>query len=119
MVYKWLDNALDYGLKEYEFWDMTLAELIRELSSKKRVLKEQQRERAVFDYALANLIGRSVSRIYNSANTMPDISETYPSLFNAEEIEEKKIAKKQELSALRFKQFAQSYNKKYREAQKD
>lgn len=64
---------------------------------------------------LADLIGKSISRIYNSANKFPDISEEYPSLFDSIEIQEKKQERKDELSALRFKLFAESFNKKFDE----
>ena len=119
-MYKWLDNALDYGITEYDFWDMTLGELTRAIESKKRIQKTEAQERASFDYILADLIGRSVARIYHSSNKVPDIAEVYPSLFNSREIEEQKATNKAELSALRFKQFADSYNKKFKEvANKD
>lgn len=67
-------------------------------------------------YALADLIGRSVARLYNSSNTMPDISEVYPTLFDSEEIKQQKQEKQAELSALRFKLFADSFNKKFAES---
>lgn len=92
---------------------MTLAELQRALESKKRMLVVSQKERATFDYTLADLIGRSVARIYNSANKMPDIGTVYPSLFDMEEIENLKAQKQAELSALRFRQFADSFNKRF------
>ena len=78
-IYKWLDNALDYGISENDFWNMTMAELERAIESKKRVDKLRLQEKATFDYTLANLIGKSISRIYSSSNKMPDISEVYPS----------------------------------------
>lgn len=87
---------------------MTFAEIERFLASAKR--KEQRK--ASFDYVLADLIGRSVARIHNSSNHMPSLSEAYPALFNKAEEEEAVQARKDELSALRFKQFAQSYNKR-------
>lgn len=77
--------------------------------------KEQQQIKATFDYALADLIGRSVARLYNSSNHMPEISEVFPTLFDSEEIKQRKQEKQVELSALRFKQFAQSFNKKFNE----
>jgi hypothetical protein len=92
---------------------MTLAELERAFDSRKRVLKAQAQERASYDYILADLIGRSIARVYSSANSMPDITSAYPSLFDNEEIKEKKVEKRNELSILRFKQFADSYNKKF------
>lgn len=97
---------------------MTIAELERAVSSKKRQIKLQQQEKASFDYILADLVGRSISRIYNSNNTYPSIEEVYPTLFEAAEIEEKKQEKKDELSALRFRQFANSFNKKFKEVGK-
>ena len=114
-VYRWLENALDYGINEYEFWNMTIAELNRLVESKKRIKKQQAQEKASYDYILADLIGRSVSRIYNSANNMPDISTVYPTLFNDKEIEQQKAEKRMELSALRFRQFAQSFNNRIKE----
>jgi hypothetical protein len=97
---------------------MTLAELERLVESKKRIKKIQDQEKAYFDYTLADLIGRSVSRIYNSSNRMPDISEAYPTLFDSEEIQEKKQEQKDNLSAARFKQFAQTYNNNRKEGKK-
>ncbi len=115
VVYKWLDTALDEGISERDFWEMSLAELRRAIASKQRVYKAQMQEKASMDYMLAELIGRSVARIYNSNNKMPEISEAYPSLFNSKEIEEKKAEQQAEISALRFKQFAASYNQKFKE----
>ena len=111
----WLESALDYGISEADFWNMTLAELERAINSKKRVKKQQDQEKAAFDYILADLIGRSVARIYSSSAKLPDITEMYSTLFDSPEIQEKKQEQKDELSALRFKQFAQSFNKKIKD----
>lgn len=92
---------------------MTLAEFGRAMESKRRVEKQRAQEKASYDYILADLIGRSIGRIYSSSTKLPEISAVYPALFNSQEIEEQKAAKKAELSALRFKQFANSYNKKF------
>lgn len=93
---------------------MTIAELERAIESKKRVKKIQDQEKASFDYALADMIGRSIARIYSSTARMPELYEIYPSLFDSEDIQEQKQAQQDELSALRFKQFAQNYNNKHR-----
>lgn len=92
---------------------MTIAELDRLIESKKRIQKREQQDKASFDYILADLIGRSMARLYSSSARMPEISAAYPTLFDSEEIQEKKQEKKNKLSALRFKQFAQAYNKKF------
>ena len=103
------------GISESDFWNMSFAELDRALSSKKRLLMIQAKEKATFDYILADIVGRSVARIYSSSNKLPEIAEIYPAIFDSEEIAQKKQEKKIELSALRFKQFTESYNKKFRE----
>ncbi len=91
---------------------MTLAELERLLNSKRRKQKREAQELASQNYILADLIGRSVARIYSSSNVMPDIATVYPSLFDSKEIEERKSIKKAELSAIRFRQFAEAFNSK-------
>lgn len=92
---------------------MTIGELERLAASKQRVAKAEAQERASYDYILANLIGRSVARIYSSSATMPDISTVYPSLFDSEEIQAQKAQKQAELSALRFRQFANAFNNRF------
>lgn len=114
-VYKWLENALDLGLSEHEFWDMTLAELERYIDSKKRVMKVEAQERATYDYILGDLIGRSIARVYSSSAKYPEIYDVYPTVFDKEKIEDAKRERTMELSALRFKQFAESFNKQFAE----
>ena len=94
---------------------MTFGEVFRAVESYNRVLKRQEQERACFDYILADLIGRSIARTQHSSNKMPDISEAYPSIFDTEEIQKQREQKQAELSALRFKQFANSYNQRFKE----
>lgn len=89
-------------------------------TSYQRVHKSELQETATLHYTLAGLIGKSVARIYNSSNTMPDISEVYPTLFDSEIVKQKKQEKQAELSALRFKHFAESFNNKFNKGgQKD
>ena len=98
---------------------MTLAEVNRAANSKIRVTKIEDEKRASFDYILADLIGKSVARIYSSSNKLPTLSEAYPSLFSKETEEQKIQEKKAELSAIRFKQFANSYNKRFKGVQNE
>lgn len=97
---------------------MTLAEINRYIQSRNRVYKLEQQEIASHNYILADLIGRSVARIYSSSSNMPEIQEAYPTLFDSKEVEERRAEQKAELSALRFKQFAASFNKKFKEEAK-
>lgn len=55
-----------------------------------------------------------MARLYSSSNRMPQLYEVYPSLFDSEEAEAQKQARQDELSALRFKQFAIAFNSKYK-----
>lgn len=94
---------------------MTLAELERYIDSKKRVMKVEAQERATYDYILGDLIGRSIARVYSSSAKYPEIYDVYPTVFDKEKIEDAKRERTMELSALRFKQFAESFNKQFAE----
>lgn len=113
-MFDWLDVAMYYGIEERSYWDMTIGEVSRAIDIKKRQQKAQAQEKACFDYILADLIGRSYARIHSSANDMPHISKVYPSLFDEEETVAKESEIKAQLSAARFKQFADAYNKRYK-----
>lgn len=115
-----LDNALDLGIKECEFWEMSIAELDRAARSQMRKDKLAAQEKASFDYLQANLIARGVMRAFDNNIEYPTIDEAYPSIFETikKEKEDTIREQKDQLSALRFKQFANSYNKKYKEVAK-
>lgn len=106
---------MDYGISEFDFWHMTLAELERAIEAAKRKHKREAQEKASSDYILAELIGRSVARIHSSSNKMPKIYEVYPHIFDKEAMEEEIQKQKDELSMMRFKQFMNFHNKKFRE----
>lgn len=114
MLYETLDNVLDYGMSECDYWNATPAEIERYVKSRIRVKKIEAQEKASYDYIQADLIGKSIARIYSSAATMPEIATAYPTLFETEEIKRKKQQAQSELSAIRFKQFAEAHNKKYK-----
>ena len=91
---------------------MTIAEVNRAIESKRRVKEVEAQEKASYDYILADLVGRSIARVYSSSAKLPEISAVYPSLFNSQELEEKLAEKKASLSAARFKQFVTFHNNK-------
>jgi hypothetical protein len=98
---------------------MTLAEIKRVMESKNRTKKAEAQEKAAFDYILAGLIGLNVSRCFNKDNgedKYPKLEEVYASLFEdkAQQTSQEKEAKKNELWALRFKQFANFHNKNFK-----
>ena len=95
---------------------MTIAELNRVLASRNRVKQQEAKERAYFDYILADIIGRSISRVYSKKGKLPEISDIYPNLFNKEEIKQKQAEHKARMFALKLKEFANFHNAKYEEA---
>ena len=114
-MFKWLENALDFGLTEHEFWEMTLAEFDRFVDSRRRVIDREAKEKATYDYILGDLIGRSVARLFDSSNKYPEIYDAYPALFDKDKIEQQKQERLDELSAQRFMAFAKSFNDKFAE----
>lgn len=100
---------------------MTLAEIKRAIESKIRIEKRAAQQKAILDYIQADLIGRSVGRfLVGDGVDYPKPEEAYSSLFNdeAKEREEEKAKKIDELSVLRFRQFAELHNKKHKEGAK-
>jgi hypothetical protein len=118
-IYKMLENALDYGISENDFWEMTFAELDRLVASRQRMETYRAKEKATFDYILASLIGRAFAASMDNKTTYPEIQDVYPSLFDRTEKEIQKKELSNQLSALRFKQFANSYNKRFKEVASD
>ena len=109
-----LDNALDWGISEQIFWDMTIGELDRFIDSRKRQEEYKLKERATMDYTLALLIGRAVQGS-SEEHPFPELYEVYPNLFFDDAIkkEEAKAEQQAQLSAIRFIQFAESFNAKF------
>lgn len=99
---------------------MTPAEIVRLAESKNRIRKIEAQERASFDYIQASLIVKGVSITLGSKDNFPTLEEAYPNLFD-DMAKEKELAiqeQKTNLSTLRFKQFAQSYNSRFKEVPK-
>lgn len=95
---------------------MTPAEITRAVTSKRKVMEIEAREKATYDYIQAGLIVKGISIILGGKESYPPIEDVYPSLFadDFEEARKQEIQKKKDsLSALRFIQFAQSYNNKF------
>lgn len=99
---------------------MTLSELNRYVESYNRRKKQEAREKAAFDYIQAGLIARNISSYFGNRSGIPSIEEVYSYLFiDIDDMEQKQQEKQKainELSALRFKQFANSFNKRFKEA---
>jgi hypothetical protein len=99
---------------------MTPAEIGRAIDSKNRLIKIEAKEKASYDYIQATLIIKGISICLGDKSSFPSIQEAYPNLFDdlMKEHTEKIQKQKETISTLRFRQFAQSYNNKFKEVQK-
>lgn len=102
-----LPDALDCNISEFDFWDMTIAEVQRAVDSYNRRMSYRRKEKAEYDYILANLIGLSVARLFDENAKYPSLHEAYPALYE-KELEQDKV----NASVARFLAFAQAHNKK-------
>lgn len=113
MAEQLLQPAINLGLPEREFWEMTVAEITRYVQGAEYRMKLQ----AQMDYMLGNLIGISVARCVSKDATYPPIEKVYPSLFEAppqEEIERVEEEKLVTNSTNRFMEFAMKHNANFR-----
>ena len=110
IAFSLLQPCINLGLDEEKFWDMTVAELNRYMNGGIWRIKQ----RASLDYALANLIGISASRMMSSEVKYPSLEEAYPELFAAELKAEQKRIQEEEIaikkSTNRFLEFAMKHN---------
>ena len=115
MAWKLLQPAINLGLSEFDYWDMTIAEIQRWIEGATWRLKN----RATFDYRLADLIGVSTARMLSNEVELPLIEKVYPELFESEGNEEEKepIVKDDTMtiSQNRFLAFAQAHNARFME----
>ena len=109
MAWELLQPAINLGLDESDFWDMTIAELGRWIDGATWRMKNKAR----FDYQLADLIGISMSRLISEGADFPNIEEVYPNLFEAEKDKEEQPIVKDDIMTIsqnRFLAFAQAHN---------
>lgn len=111
---KLLQPAINVGLSELDFWNMTKAEIERYVEG----AIWRMRSQAQFDYCLADLIGISVARVMSDDVEYPPIEKIYPTLFD-DVVKEQKQRQEEELrmvdSTNRFMEFALKHNARIRE----
>lgn len=111
---KLLQPAINVGLSELDFWNMTKAEIERYVEG----AIWRMRSQAQFDYCLADLIGISVARVMSDDVEYPPIEKIYPTLFD-DVVKEQKRQQEEELrmvdSTNRFMEFALKHNARIRE----
>lgn len=107
ITYSHLQPSINLGLDEDKFWTMTIAEVVRYEEGAIWRMKQK----AQFDYALANLIGISSARMMSSEVNYPKIEDAYPNLFEKpkeEEDPQEEIVVRNSVN--RFMEFAMRHN---------
>lgn len=97
-------------MSEKDFWKMTLGEIDRYLEAYNRREMKRLKEKAVFDYRLAELVGISAGRYFAKSFSYPELYTVYPSLFSKEEIEEERRKNREEKSINRLIEFVNKHN---------
>lgn len=82
---------------------MTLGEVLRYIEAYESKEKQRMREKAYFDYRLADLIGVSIGRYYAKSFSYPEIFEVYPAFYTEEEIEDIRQEERDKQSIERLK----------------
>lgn len=103
-----LQPAINLGLEEEKFWEMTVAEIERYMEG----ATWRYKMKAQFDYILADLTGISIARVVSKGATMPTIEEVYPTLFEAELKKKREEEIRITNSTNRFMEFALKHNAK-------
>lgn len=84
-----LIKCLEADITEEFFWNSTYGEMLRYMKAYSNRIQRERQDRAFFDYQLSNLIGISVSRLFSSDGSFPDIHDAYPGIFTPPSQEEK------------------------------
>ena len=101
------DACLVAGIREAEYWQMTVGEAARELEA----YGERRRDQAYFEYTNAMAVGLFVASVFGSKQH-PKLSDIYPELFKEDEEAEQRI--RDERSAANFINFANNFNRNFK-----
>lgn len=94
------------GVREAEYWDMTIGEAVRACEA----YQDRRRDRAYFAYMEAMTVGLFVSSMFGSKSP-PKIQDIYPDLFS--ENEEAEQEQRADASVQNFINFANAFNRKF------
>lgn len=109
-----LKTALDIGIRENDYWEMSIAEVIRAIESFNRQKELEMKTIASQNYVLAGLIGAFVAHVLSNEAEVPTLEQAYPALFGNDQKQED-IKPKEDINVARFIQFAIRHNLKYKQ----
>jgi len=99
-------ECLTAGVREAEFWEMTVGEACREYEAH----RERRKEQARLAYSNALTTGLFVASMFSSKEP-PKLHDIYPDLFPVDEEAEEE--QKESDSAANFINFANAFNRKF------
>ena len=101
-----LDASLMAGVREADFWDMTIGEATRACNA----YNDRRRDMAYFSYTNAMAVGLFIGSMFSGKST-PSIHDIYPEFFEEDE-EAEQIAQTSK-SAANFINFANAFNRNF------
>lgn len=106
-VMKLLEATLVTGIREAEFWEMTVGEAVRACDA----YQDRRRDTAYFAFTNAMAVGLFVSSMFGS-KAPPTLHDIYPEFFD-EEDEEAEQTVKDSKSVANFINFANAFNRNF------
>ena len=110
-----LDQSILLGLDEQQFWDMTVAEVVRWSKGVAYRKTQQSKEIASITHLLPRIISLSIGKMFDNKIEYPTIDQVFPELFESDPEEERR--KQIERSSAQIIQFANSHNLRLQERQ--
>ena len=107
-------TALDIGIVESDFWEMTIGEVNRRVESFNRMYMAKQKQKATIDYSTAVFLGGLIANVIGGEGKITPIEEVYPALFE-EERKELAQARQNEINVANFLDFAAKHNLNYKQ----
>ena len=100
------------GNDPLQFYDYTYGEVISLLKAQGERQIERNKEKAIFTYKLADLIGVAVAALFDKKNVFPPIEKVFPGMFEDEpqDVEKTRRKKEMELYKAKFLDFAYRHN---------
>lgn len=117
-VMELLAQCMSIGMKEDEFYELTLNQITRYVESHTKQQENKYRDQAFFDYQLASLIKIAIGSVIDRKVTFPSFEKAYPFVKG---IREKEIDNEWEMEVQRIKlrEWAEQMNKKIEKKKKE
>lgn len=94
---------------------MTIGEIIRAADGINWRHENERKEKAYFDYTLAILITKGISKLLGDNKDFPEIEDAYPDIYQL--TEEEVIKRKTQKSVKNFLNFANNFNANFKKGE--